>query len=107
MFATAGQSATNATMAKVMYSDVERTFHRNHAIASVDLGQCYDSVAHGFCSLAVPAYGVPMKAIKLMLLTLQTMSFWLRTAYGEDKQAFGGTPDNPFYGVLRNFTGRW
>ena len=34
-----------------------------------------------------------------MLLTLQTMSFWLRTAYGEDEQAFGGTPDDPFYGI--------
>ena len=53
LFATAGQNATNATMAKVMYSDVQRTFHRNHAVASVDLGQCYDSVAHGFCSLAL------------------------------------------------------
>ena len=77
LFATAGQSAPNATMAKVMYLDIERTFHRNHAVASMDLGQCYDSVAHGFCSLALQAYGVPMKAIKLMLLTLQTMSFWI------------------------------
>ena len=42
---------------------------------------------------------MPIKAIRLMLLTLQTMSFWLRTAYGEDKKAFGGTADDPFMGI--------
>ena len=100
LFATAGQSAPNATMAKVMFTDHYcRICHRNHVVASVDLGQYYDTVAHGFCSLVLQAFGVPMKAIKLMLLTLQTMNFWLRTAYGENKQAFGGIPDDPFYGI--------
>ena len=83
IFATKGQSAPDATMAKVMFTDVCRTKHRNHAVASVDLGQCYDAVAHGFCSLALQAFGVPIKAVTLMLLTLQTMNFWLKTAFGK------------------------
>ena len=78
IFATAGQSAPDATMAKLMFTDVCRTKHLNHAVASVDLGQCYDAVAHGFCSLALQAFGVPIKAVTLMLLTLQTMNFWLK-----------------------------
>ena len=75
IFAVAGRSAPDATMAKIMFTDICRTQLRNHAVASVDLGQCYDAVAHGFCSLALQAFGVPMKAIKLMLLTMQTMNF--------------------------------
>ena len=73
LFVPAGQSAPNTTMAKVMFTDVCRTYHKNHAVASLDLGQCYDTLAHCFCSLALHAFGVPIKAIKLMLLTLQTI----------------------------------
>ena len=36
-----------------------------------------------------------------MLLTLQTMNFLLRTAYSKDKQAFRGTPNDPFYGIIQ------
>ena len=66
-YAVAGQSAPNATMAKVMYTDICRTLHRNHAVASVDLGQCY-AVAQGLCSITLQAFGVPMKAITLLEL---------------------------------------
>ena len=99
LFAVAGQSAPNATMAKIMFTDVCRTQHRNFAVASVDLGQCYDAVNHAFCSIALQAFGVPLKAIRLMLLTLQTMKFWLKTAFGVDDDPFGGTPLDPCYGL--------
>ena len=46
-----------------------------------------------------------MKAITLMLLTLQTMNFWLRTAYGDDDIPFGGTADDPFYGISQGSGG--
>ena len=95
IFAVAGRSAPDATMAKVAFTDINRAQHRNHAVASVDLGQCYDSVAHGACSIALQAFGVPTKAVCLMLLTLQTMNFWLRTAYGEADEPFGGTAADP------------
>ena len=60
---------------------------------------CYDAVAHGLCSIALQAFGVPTNAIVLTLLTLQTMRFWLRTAFGDADESFGGTPDDPFYGI--------
>ena len=46
-----------------------------------------------------------MKAISLMLLTLQTMNFWLWTAYGDDNIQFGGTADDPFYGISQRSGG--
>ena len=94
LFATAGSSDPNATMTKVLYMDICWTQHRNRAVVSVDLEQCYDVVGYSVCSIALKAYGVPKKSIVLMLITLQTMNFWLRTAFGESSEAFGGTTNN-------------
>ena len=49
--------------------------------------------------IGLQALGVPLLAIKLMLLVLQTMSFWLRTAYGVAKKPFGGTLLKIFMGL--------
>ena len=38
IFAVAGRSAPDATMAKVAFTDINCAQHRNHAVASVDLG---------------------------------------------------------------------
>ena len=34
-----------------------------------------------------------------MLLTLQMMNFWLKTAFGEDKVSFGGVLGDPYMGL--------
>ena len=99
LFAMAGSNAIHATLAKVLYTDICITHHRNHGIASLDNGQCYDAVGHALCSLALQSFGVPRKLIVLMFIALHTMNFWLRTAFGESSEAFGGTTDNPFYGI--------
>ena len=98
-FATAGSNAIRATLAKVLYTDICRTQYRNHAVASVDNGHCYNAVGHAMCSLALQAFGVPRNQIVLMLITLSTMNFWLRTTFGDSAEAFGGTTEKPFYGI--------
>ena len=70
LFATAGSNVIRATLAKVLYTDSCRMQHRNHAVASVDNGHCYDAVGHALCSLALQAFGVPRNLIVLMLITL-------------------------------------
>ena len=75
LFATAGMNALCATLEKVLYTDICRTQHRNHAVASLDNGYCYDAVGHSVCSLALQAFGIPRNQIMLMLITLQTMNF--------------------------------
>ena len=57
------------------------------------------SYNHVICNIGLQALGVPLLAIKLMLLVLQTMSFWLRTAYGVAKKPFGGTLQKIFMGL--------
>ena len=34
-----------------------------------------------------------------MLTTLQTMNFWIRSAYGDATTPFGGTPERPYMGM--------
>ena len=34
-----------------------------------------------------------------MLLTLQTMNFWLKTAFGEADEPFGGSTEDPYSGI--------
>ena len=99
LFVTAESNTIRATLVKVLYTNICRTQHRNHGVASVDNGQCYDAVGHALCSLALQSFGVPRKPIVLMLIALQAMNFWLRTAFGKSAEAFGGTTDNPFYGI--------
>ena len=70
LFVMAGSNAIRAMLAKVLYTDICRTQHRNHAIASVDNGHCYDAVGHALCSLALQAFGMPRNPIVLMLITL-------------------------------------
>ena len=53
IFAVTGRSAPDATMAKVAFFNINRAQHRNHAVASVDLGQCYMTLLH-MVSVALP-----------------------------------------------------
>jgi hypothetical protein len=104
-FAKSATTATEGTMMKILHNDIHRTMHIPSAVVSADLRNCYDSVLHSILSIGLQSVGVPLLAIKLVMLTLQTMSFWLLTAFGESKQAFGGTTDNPFFGISQG--GGW
>ena len=59
LFVSAGSNMIRAILEKVLYTDICRTQHRNRTVVSVDLGQCYNTVGHSMCSLALQAFGVP------------------------------------------------
>ena len=56
--------------------------HVNSAVVSANLKNCYDAVHHPIISIAVQGMVVPVLTVKLVLLYLQTMLFWLKTAHG-------------------------
>ena len=84
---------------KLLHNDIHRTLHIDSTVVSADLANCYDAVNHAICSIALQALGVPFLAIRLMLSCLQTMFFWLLTAFGMAEKPFHGTPDFPFFGL--------
>eukprot|EP00956_Cyclotella_meneghiniana_P011552 scaffold16227_cov96-Cyclotella_meneghiniana.AAC.2 len=52
-------------------------------IVSEDASNCYDRIAHPFCSLVFQAFGVAIASVIAMLSCIQRMKFYLRTAFGE------------------------
>ena len=58
----------------------------------------YDRSAHPPTSVALQAWGIPPKAVKVLLIALQTMQFFLRTGFGESQQSYGGTREHPIFG---------
>ena len=98
-YSVAGTSATEATLTRILWSDTNRLQHKSFAIVSADLGQCYDSIAHVPCSLSLQAFGTPRKLATMTLYALQVMKYWLRTAYGDAEQPFGGTREDSCMGL--------
>ena len=55
-------------------------------------------MAHSIASIAAQGWQVDPKAIVAMLITIQGMKFFLRTAFGDSSTHFGGRSDLPFQG---------
>jgi hypothetical protein len=94
--AKAGTDANESTMLKMFHNDIHQTMHINFVVVSADLKNCYNAAHHSIASISVQAMGVPVLAVKLVLLWLQTIFFWLRTVHGIAKTPFGGTASKPF-----------
>jgi hypothetical protein len=98
-YARRGTQAAHGVLCKVLFCDYIRALHIAARIPSVDLGNCYDAVSHPIASIALQAFRVPLLTVVLALSVLQTMTFFLRTGYGVSKTGYGGTPDNPTFGL--------
>ena len=55
----------------------------------MDAANCYDTVAHAIASLTFQAFGVTEEAVQSMLLAIEKMKYFLRTAC-EDSTNFRG-----------------
>eukprot|EP00956_Cyclotella_meneghiniana_P008545 scaffold11579_cov40-Cyclotella_meneghiniana.AAC.10 len=71
-----------AFMKKLVY-DFSRLMKIVLGIVSEDASNCYDKIAHPFCSLVFQAFGVAIASDIAMLSCIQRMKFYLRTAFGE------------------------
>jgi hypothetical protein len=61
----------------------------------VDLANCYDAVAHPIASIAVQSFKVCKVMVAMMLYVLETMTWYLKTAFSQSKISFGGTALDP------------
>jgi hypothetical protein len=90
--------AIEVAMNRRLLSDIACQQCTPIAIASVDAQTCYDRMAHSIASIAAQGWQVDPKAIVVMLLTIQSMKFYLRTAFGDSSTFFGGPSALPFQG---------
>jgi hypothetical protein len=68
------------------------------AVASVDAQNCYDRIAHLIASLVVQWLQVDPRVLVAMLFTIQGMKFFLRTAFGDSSDFYGGQQMIPLQG---------
>jgi hypothetical protein len=98
-FARRGVQSAHGALCKILFCDMMRALHLVAGLPSVDLGNCYDAVAHPIASIALQALKVPLMTVVLALSVMQTMTFYLRTGYGVSQQGYGGTVDDPSMGL--------
>jgi hypothetical protein len=91
-FARRGVQSAHGVLCKILFCDMMRALHLVAGLPSVDLGNC-------FASIALQALKVPLMTVVLALSVMQTMTFYLRTGYGVSQQGYGGTVDDPSMGL--------
>jgi len=98
-FAKRGSQASEGVVTSGLFCDIARALHRTAAIESVDLANCYDAVSHPIASIALQSFKVRKVMVAMMLSILQTMNWYLKTAFGQSSTSFGGTTDDPSMGL--------
>ena len=100
---TSGQSAQNLhhhpKVADIL--DIIALSQITVAVSSTDAANCYDAVNHAAGSFALQAMNVPLNIAKCYLLCIQMMRFFLKTGFGMATQSYGGSPQNPYMGLVQ------
>ena len=94
-FAKKGSNCISAVMAKIMFCDESRIHHHPTCIGGNDFADCYDRMAHPPASIALQSFGLSQQVIRVLLIAMQTMRFFLRTGFGESSRSYGGSTENP------------
>jgi hypothetical protein len=89
-FSKRGSNCISAVMTKMFICNKARIHHHNAVFEGCDFADCYDRITHNVAGISLRAWGVPQPAINILLETMETMRFFLRTGFGESKQFYGG-----------------
>jgi hypothetical protein len=76
---------------KQFFCDSSRVLHHPAGLGECNFGDCYDRAAHPLTSIALQSWGIPRPAIHVLLKTMQTMQYVLKTGFGESSSSYGGT----------------
>ncbi len=90
-FSKRGSNCIRAMMTKIFICNESRIHHHDAIFEGCNFADCYDRIAHNVAGVSLRAWGVPQPVINILLKTMETMRFFLRTGFGESKQSYGGT----------------
>jgi hypothetical protein len=101
IYSEAGKTAEDGALAKELFYNIVRQCRLTAAISSIDVANCYDSIAHAIASLIFQACGVPVEGIESMLEAIQDMKYFLRTGYGDSTNFKTSTAEVKFQGLCQ------
>ncbi len=90
-FAKRGSQATEGVLTSGLFCDIARALHKTTPIESVDLANCYGAVARPIASIALQSFKVCKVIVAMMLYVVETMTWYLKTVFGQSKISFSGT----------------
>jgi hypothetical protein len=95
-FAKRESQATEGVLTSGLFCDIAQALHKTAAIESVDLANCYDTVAHPIASIALQSLKVRKVMVAMILYVLKPMTWYLKTAFGQCDISFDGMVLNTF-----------
>ena len=96
-----GHQAINCAINRVLTLDAFRQKQISGAVTSMDADTCYDHMAHSMISLCLQCLALVMEVITSLLLTIQLMKFFLRTAFGDSTRFYGSRWPIPLQGCCQ------
>ena len=102
IYSTRGNQASLMSLSRRLLMDLTRMKRVILVVTSVDAHTCYDRIAHSVASIACQRLDVNPSVVITMFNTIQKMKFFLRTAYGDSSQSYGGSTEQKiFQGVCQ------
>ena len=93
-------SASDHCLNKRLTFDLTRQTRTPGILCANNAKSCYDRIVHSVATLCMRRLGVPEAPIVSMFSSIQNMKNYVRTAYGDSTQSFGGTNWTiPIHGV--------
>ncbi len=89
----------HAVLTKQFFCNSSWLLHHPAGLGECNFGDCYDWAAHPPTSIALQSWGIPKTAIQLLLSSMQTMQYVLKTGFGESAESYGGTSPSPNSGL--------
>ena len=97
----AARSAIEVALNRRITLDVMKVKRRCGAIAGVDAAQCYDRIVHSVASMLCQKEGIQIPAALLMFGAIQSMTYYIRTTFGDSDTHYGGPQLVPFQGTCQ------
>jgi hypothetical protein len=98
-FAKKHSHCNYAILRKQFFCDSSRSLHYPADLGECNFGDCYDRTAHPPTSIALQSWGIPVSAIRILLTSLKTKQYVLKTGFGESTETYGGTCTSPNSGL--------
>jgi hypothetical protein len=92
-------TCNNTVLAKQFFCDSLRSLHHPAGMGECNFGNCYDRAAHPPMSIALQSWGIPKSAIQVLLTSMQTMQYVVKTGFRESASSYGGTSLNLYSGL--------
>ena len=100
-FAKKHSHCNNAVLTKQFFCNSSRCLHHPAGLVECDFGDCYDRAAHPPTSIALQSWGIPKPAVRVLLTSMQTMQYVLKTGLGESTDSYRGTVSHPNSGLAQ------